>query len=71
MTTIQDFPLSKQIGRVPSSTVPLNTEETIRFEGLIEEVCMIDVNQHPFDLTETMDRNIDFLRTNSISLLYT
>jgi len=67
MTTIQDFPLSKQIGRVPSSTVPLNTEETIRFEGLIEEVCMIDVHQHPFVLPESMDRFIDFLRTNRYS----
>ena len=67
MITIKDFPLAKQIGRVPSSIVPLNTKEQIRFEGLIQEICMIDVHQHPFVLPESMDRFIDFLRTNRYS----
>ena len=47
-----------------SSTVPLNSQEESRFEGLAEEAVMIDVHPHPFVLPEAMDRFIDFLRTN-------
>ena len=64
MVSISDFPMSKQIDRVPSSTVPLSAEEQVRFEGLAEEAVMIDVHQHPFVLPEVMDRFVDFLRTN-------
>ena len=58
MPSINNFPMSKEIDRVPSSVVPLNTEEQVRFEGLAEEACMIDVHQHPFVLPEAMDRLI-------------
>ena len=64
MTSISDFPLVKEIGRVPSSTVPLNAQEETRFQSLAEEAVMIDVHQHPFVLPEALDRLIDFLRTN-------
>ncbi|MCI0829437.1 MAG: diguanylate cyclase, partial [Chloroflexi bacterium] len=64
MTSISDFQMSKEIGRVPSSTVPLDSQEEIRFEGLVEDAVMIDVHQHPFVLPEAMDRFVDFLRTN-------
>ena len=62
MTSISEFLMSKEIGRVPSSTVPLNAEEETRFAGLAEEAVMIDVHQHPFVLPEVMDRFVDFLR---------
>ena len=64
MTSIRDFLMSPEIGRVSSSKVPLNVQEETRFEGLAEEAVMIDVHQHPFVLPEAMDRFIDFLRTN-------
>ena len=64
MTSIRDFLMSPEIGRVPSSKVPLNAQEETRFEGLAEESVMIDVHQHPFVLPQAMDRFIDFLRTN-------
>ncbi len=64
MTSIRDFSMSPEIGRVPSSTVPLNAQEEARFQSLAEEAVMIDVHQHPFVLPEAMDRFVDFLRTN-------
>ena len=64
MTSIRDFLMSPEIGRVPSSKVPLNAQEETRFEGLAEESVMIDVHQHPFVLPQATDRFIDFLRTN-------
>ena len=44
MTSIRDFLMSPEIGRVPSSKVPLNAQEETRFEGLAEESVMIDVH---------------------------
>ncbi|HCP23347.1 MAG TPA: hypothetical protein DIT90_04380 [Dehalococcoidia bacterium] len=64
MVSISDFAMSKEIRRVPSSTVPLSAQEESRFQTLAEEAVMIDVHQHPFVLPEAMDRFIDFLRTN-------
>ena len=64
MVSISDFAMSKEIRRVPSSTVPLSPQEESRFQTLAEEAVMIDVHQHPFVLPEAMDRCIDFLRTN-------
>ena len=64
MTSIHDFSMSPEIGRVPSSAVRLNDREERRFQNLAEESVMIDVHQHPFVLPEAMDRFIDFLRTN-------
>ena len=60
----RDIPLARQIGRVPSSTVPLDTEQEARYERLIEDVIMVDVHQHPFVCPEDMDRLVEYLRGN-------
>ena len=62
--TVSNFPLVKEIDRVPSSTVPLDAGEEVRFQTIMEDAVMIDVHQHPFVLPEAMDRFVDFLRTN-------
>ena len=64
------IPQAKQIGRVPSMQVSLDSGLEIRFQGLAEEVTMIDVHQHPFVLPEDMGLFIDYLRTNSYSWGY-
>ena len=48
MTSISDFLMAKEIGRVPSSTVPLNAEEESRFAGLAQEAVMIDVGKEAY-----------------------
>ena len=60
----RDIPLARQIGRVTSSTVPLDTEQEARYERLIEDVIMVDVHQHPFVCPEDMDRLVEYLRGN-------
>ena len=59
---LNNFPLSAQVGRVPSSIVPLSVDEERRFERIMDRAVMIDVHQHPFVLPESMDRFIEFLR---------
>ena len=60
----------KQIDRVPSMMVPLDSGLEKRFQRLAEEAVMIDVHQHPFVLPEDMGQFIDYLRTNSYSWGY-
>ena len=59
----QIFEMVREVGRVPSSEVPLSAEQT-RFERIMDQAVMIDVHQHPFLLPEDMDRFIEFLRTS-------
>ena len=60
--TENPFPLAQQVGRVPSMTVPLDGEQERRFQGLMEEVVMIDLHEHPMVCPENMDNFIDYLR---------
>ena len=60
----QIFEMVREVGRVPSSEVPLNAAEQTRFERIMDRAVMIDVHQHPFLLPEDMDRFIEFLRTS-------
>ena len=60
---LNNFPMSAQVGRVPSSIVPLSRDEETRFERIMDQAVMIDVHQHPFVLPESMDRFIEFLRS--------
>ena len=62
--TTPGIPLAREVGRVPSSTVPLGRDEETRFERIMDQAVMIDVHQHPFVLPDDMDLFIEFLRTN-------
>ena len=56
------IPLARQVGRVQSSRVPLDGQEEIRYQGIMEDAVMIDVHQHPFVLPEVMEQLIDHVR---------
>ena len=58
------IPLAKEINRVPSMTVPLDSAQEIRYQRLLDETIMIDVHQHPFVCPEDMTRLVELLRTN-------
>ena len=64
------IPQAKQIDRVPSMMVPLDSGLEKRFQGLMEEAVMVDVHQHPFVLPEDLGQFVDYLRTNSYSWGY-
>ena len=56
-------PLVKEVGRVTSSQVPLDSQQQKRFEGLIESLVMIDLHQHPFVFPENLDLFAEYLRS--------
>ena len=55
------FPLVKQVGRVPSMTVPLDRAQETRFHRLMDEIIMIDLHEHPLVLPEDPNHFRDYL----------
>ena len=68
--TIGEIPLARQIGRVPSMTVPLDAGQEARFERLAEESIMVDLHQHPFVCPEDMNLLVEHLRGNKYTWGY-
>jgi len=64
------IPLVKQVGRVPSMTVPLDAEQERSFQRLMEETIMIDLHQHPMVMPEDSSRNWEYLRGDSYTWGY-
>ena len=58
------FTLAKEIGRVPSLTLPLDHAQELRFERLMEQLIMVDVHVHPMVLPEDMEQLTAYLRAN-------
>ena len=58
----EPLPLVREVGRVPSMTVPLDSKQERRFQDLMEQVVMIDLHQHPMICPENMDNFIEYLR---------
>ena len=56
------FALAKQVGRVPSMTLPLDTQEELRYQRLMEDLVLIDLHEHPMVCPDDMDDFIEYLR---------
>ncbi len=59
------FPLAKQVGRVPSMTIPLDGEQRRRFDRLMERLVMIDMHEHPLVFPENMAELADYMRSKA------
>ncbi len=58
------FNLVRQLGRVPSMTVPLDARQQVRFERLMEESTMVDLHQHPMVMPEDSAQYWEYLRSD-------
>ena len=56
------FTLAAQVGRVPSMVVPLDREQELRFERLMDDLLMIDMHQHVQVLPEPMSDLFEYAR---------
>ena len=56
--------LAKQVDRVPSMVVPLDNQQELRFQHLVEQAILVDVHQHPMVLPEEMEELTAYLRAN-------
>ena len=56
--------MAQELDRVPSMTVPLDSEQELRFQRLMERVILVDLHQHPMVLPERMEELTDYLRTD-------
>ena len=57
------IPLVKEVGRVQSMTVPLDTQQEKRYQRLIEETTMVDVHQHSLVFPEDVHQFTEYLRS--------
>jgi membrane dipeptidase len=64
------FKLAAQVGRVPSMVVPLNREQELRFERLVDTLVLIDLHQHPHVLTEDLQDLLDYFRGREYTWAY-
>jgi membrane dipeptidase len=62
--------MAAQVGRVPSMVVPLDREQALRFERLMDSLVMIDVHQHVQVLAERMDDLLDYFRSREYAWGY-
>ena len=56
--------MAQELDRVPSMTVPLDSQQELRFQRLMEEVMLVDLHQHPMILPDNMEEITDYLRTD-------
>src|SRR4051794_755212 len=59
------FALAPQTQRVPSMRVPLDREQELRFERLMDGLLLIDVHQHPMVLTADATEMPEYFRGNA------
>ncbi len=64
------IPLARELDRVPSSRVPLDRDQELRYQRLAEEAPMVDVHQHPMTMPEDIGRLTEYLRSNSYAWGY-
>lgn len=62
--------LAKQVDRVPSMSVPLDGEQELRFQRLMDGLVMIDIHQHPMVAPEKIDHLTEYLRGGEYSWGY-
>ena len=66
----RSIPLAKQIDRVPSTPVPLDASQELRFQNLMEELVMVDIHQHPMVAPEDIGDLNAYLRGGDYSWGY-
>ena len=62
--------MAQELDRVPSMLVPLDAQEELRFQRLMEEITLVDLHQHPMILPEDMEEITNYLRTDDYSWGY-
>ena len=70
MTGRERFRLVPQVGRVPSMVVPLDPDQELRFQRLMDTLVIIDLHQHPQVLTEDLGQMFDYFRSREYAWGY-
>ena len=63
-TTVPQFEMAPQVGRVPSMRVPLDAAQELRYKRLMDDLIMIDVHQHPMVMPSDATEMPAYFRAN-------
>ena len=63
--------MAKQVDRVPSMVVPLDTDQEKRFERLMDSIILVDMHEHPMVLTEDVHQLGSYFRAHEYQWAYT
>ena len=64
------FKMAKQVDRVPSMVVPLDREQSLRFERLLDSVTLVDMHEHPMVLTDDVRELPAYFRSHEYQWAY-
>src|SRR6266851_3625823 len=64
------FQMARQIDRVPSMVVPLDREQTLRFERLLDSLVLVDMHEHPMVLTDDVGDLPEYFRSHAYQWAY-
>jgi membrane dipeptidase len=68
--TTDTLRMARQVDRVPSMVVPLDREQHLRFERLMDSITMIDMHEHPMVLTDDVHDLSAYFRTHRYEWAY-
>src|ERR1700682_4490964 len=64
------FQMARQVDRVPSMVVPLDREQTVRFERFLDRLTLVDMHEHPMVLTDVIDDLPGYFRSHAYQWAY-
>src|SRR5690348_11850884 len=62
--------MARQVNRVPSMVVPLDSEQTLRFERLLDSLTLVDMHEHPMVLTDDIADLQAYFRSHAYDWAY-
>jgi membrane dipeptidase len=62
--------MARQVGRVPSMVVPLDAEQMLRFERLLDQLTLVDMHEHPMVLTDDIGDLPAYFRSHAYQWAY-
>ncbi|MBV9599041.1 MAG: membrane dipeptidase [Chloroflexi bacterium] len=65
-----EFRMARQVDRVPSMVVPLDRDQELRFQRLLDSITLVDMHEHPMVLTDNVHELRAYFRSHQYQWAY-
>ena len=62
--------MARQVDRVPSMVVPLDRDQELRFQRLLDSITLVDMHEHPMVLTDNVHELRAYFRSHQYQWAY-